>query len=293
MKSTRMYCAMALMMIAMSLTVFAQSGLKVVQEINSPVDPSENGTVNIGITQDKVVFTTKTGKDNSIAGFRGDQKRMWIADLKKGYYQEITEADLQKIKSMRDQMQPQMNDYQSMLQQKMKDAMKDMSEEDKQKMKQHMPNMDKMMQGQGPGMDAAQTEYKQVASGVTVGSFSNCTQYAGFANGEKVEEVWTVPYSALKVQESDFQVFKMMADFFGAMGNDIKDKMGSAFSFDSEDQGYEGVPVKQVQYRNGKPYRIETVKSVSRENFSAGSFEVPKDANLKKRDMFEGMPEMK
>ncbi|MCB0316498.1 MAG: hypothetical protein KDH84_25145, partial [Calditrichaeota bacterium] len=114
MKSTRMYCAMALMMIAMSLTVFAQSGLKVVQEINSPVDPSENGTVNIGITQDKVVFTTKTGKDNSIAGFRGDQKRMWIADLKKGYYQEITEADLQKIKSMRDQMQPQMNDYQSM-----------------------------------------------------------------------------------------------------------------------------------------------------------------------------------
>ena len=28
-------------------------------------------------------------------------------------------------------------------------------------------------------------------------------------------------------------------------------------------------------------------------DFSAGSFEVPKDANLKKRDMFEGMPEMK
>lgn len=291
MKPIKLNYAMAIMMIAMTLAVYAQSGLKVVQEISSPVNPSENGTVNIGIAQDRVVFTTKTGKDNSMAGFRGDQKRMWMADLNKGYYQEITEADLQKIKAMRDQMQPQMNDYQSMLQQKMKDAMKDMSEEDKQKMKQYMPNMDKM--AQGPGMDAAQTEYKQVASGVTVGSFSNCTQYAGFENGEKVEEVWTVPYSALRVQESDFQVFKLMADFFGAMGNDIKDKMGSAFSFDSEAQGYEGVPVKQVHYRDGKPYRIETVKSVSRENFGAGSFDVPQDANLQKRDMFEGMPKMK
>lgn len=293
MKSIKLNHVVAIMMIALTLAAYPQSGVKVVQEISSPVNPAENGTVNIGITQDKVIFTTKTGKDNSMAGFRGDQKRMWMADLSKGYYQEITEADLQQIKSMRDQMQPQMNDYQSMLQQKMKDAMKDMSEEDKQKMKQHMPNMDKMMQGQGPGMATVQTEYKQVASGVTVGSFSNCTQYAGFENGEKVEEVWTVPYSALKLKESDFQVFKTMADFFGAMGDDIKKNMDTAFSFDSETQGYDGVPVKRTVYRDGKPYRTETVKSVSRENFAAGSFEVPQDANLKKRDMFEGMPKMK
>ena len=72
---------------------------------------------------------------------------------------------------------------------------------------------------------------------------------------------------------ADFQVTKQMAEFFRKLVPQGADSMFAVGT--PEEQGYNGVPVRRVTFRNGQQQSISETTEARRENFAASVFEVP------------------
>lgn len=182
-------------------------------------------------------------------------------------YREMTKADV-------DRMAGQMSDAMA----RMQDAMKNMPPEQRAR-------IEEMMKGRGMAMGGApavKTEYKKVGSD-KVGKWA-CDKYEGTRNGEKVVELCTVDPSALGLTQADFAVAFEMANFFKALVPQGAERMFMVGRADT--QGFNGVPVRRVNFSNGQPQDVHELVGVTRQTFPASTWEVP--AGYQKQPLMGG-----
>jgi hypothetical protein len=180
-------------------------------------------------------------------------------------YTEMNKADM-------DRMSAQMSGAMAQIQ----EQMKNMPPEARKRMEAAMP-------GRGAGAGAAPpTEYKKIGTD-KVGKW-NCDKYEGTRNGEKVSELCTVPPATLGFTPGDFEVTAQMAEFFSKLvpqGGDQLFRIGSPAA-----NGFAGLPVRTVTFRNGAPSLTSEITDASRQTFPDSIFAVP--AGYTKRDMMGG-----
>lgn len=286
-----------LLLIAITMILQAQSGIRVVQKHTSAVDPTENGTQTISISENALAIEAKSPAYHYLMIFRAMDKVIENADLKNGTYMQITEAQIKQFGDFKQQAMPQLGAYQDLIKQKMAEAKKNMSEEDRKKFEQYTKQHGSPIPGM-PGAEETedQTKFKLTGTGITVGQWSNTTHYVGFEGSSKIEEVWTISPKALNITQGDLSVFEKMGDFLAPLSGDMAEKIAGSFRVGSEEfekqNGFAGIPVKrQVLSANGQVSSTDMTEEVSRQNFSAGTFQIPNKEKMKKQDIMGGMQE--
>lgn len=197
--------------------------------------------------------------------FDGTAQVMRTIDDAAKSYTEMTKADMEKMSAQ------------------MSGAMAQMQEQMKNMPPESRKRMEAMMAGRGAAAGpTAPTEYKKIGTD-KVGKWS-CDKYEGTRNGEKVSELCTVPPASLGFTLGDFDVTRQMAEFFSKLVPQGADQMFRVGS--SAPNGFSGLPVRTVIFRNGAPSFTSEITDVSRQNFPDSLFAVP--AGYTKRDMMAG-----
>lgn len=253
----------AAMMLSAAATE-AADGILIAQKMTSA-----NGTVT---THQIEIEKTRMRAESDAAGgrkmtivFDGTAQVMRTIDDEAKTYTEMNKADM-------DRMSAQMSGAMAQLQ----EQMKNMPPEARKR-------MEAAMQGRGAAAGATPpTEYKKIGTD-KVGKW-NCDKYEGTRNGEKVSELCTVPPATLGFTPGDFEVTGQMAEFFSKLvpqGGDQMFRIGSPAA-----NGFAGLPVRTVTFRNGAPSLTSEVTDASRQTFPDSIFAVP--AGYTKRDMMGG-----
>lgn len=192
------------------------------------------------------------------------------------------------------QMGKQMSDQMSQVQSQMAQAQKMMEEQLKTMPPEKRKLVEEMMKKQmGAGRipadmpqmaEAETTEYKKVASNVTIGQWST-DHYVGTQGEEKVEEVWTASPDKLGMKPQDVQIMydlrNFMQEVVGEFGKAMNTQMGNVLG----DEKYEGLPVKKVSYDGDEATSETLVEEIVKQDFAKGFFDLPK--NLKPKKMFQ------
>lgn len=133
--------------------------------------------------------------------------------------------------------------------------------------------MEKMMKGRmPPGMLSAPEPTVYTAKGQgTVNGFS-CTNYEGVKGDEKVAEVCAAPASELKLSAADFKVFEDMQKFAESLVSMLQNSPLTAGISGITSAGYEGFPVLNRRFDDGKAVTESTLKSVTDASFSDDDF---------------------
>ncbi|RMF61773.1 MAG: DUF4412 domain-containing protein [Calditrichaeota bacterium] len=254
---------LTILLLVLTLTFTAFAGVMVVtKETDKTTGKVTMSTLYI----DKQGIRVETGENvgADLVIFRKDKNSFWVIDTQKGTYMEITKSDIEKMNSMIDHQMKMMEEQ-----------IKNLPPAQQEMMKKHMQQM--MGVGETP-----KEEYKKVKSGVKVNQWV-CDVYEGFQDGAKFEEIYTVDWGSVGISKEDLLPFKEMEEFFSSMHSRNKGKgKGSRFDFGFEDEGYEGVPVKEVYYDGGQVQSITEVVKITRQDFSADLFNLPK--GLKKAE---------
>lgn len=256
--------------------------------------PDENETVTMLLGEENLKIEAKSPTTHNVVIFMGKESRMLVADLLKRTYMEITQADLQQIKSMHQQAMGQneqmMKNMSPEIQARMKEAMeqlKNLPPEQQEMAKKYM-NLPTVTPE-----EPLKTTYKLIDAGATYNNW-RCRKYEGYRADQKVEEVLATDFSELGVSKSDFQVFRRMSEFFESLG-DMAAKVAPKFNIGSEEwekeQGYRGIPVKTVTFTGGKPASTTVVREVLKQQFSGEEFRLPDGLILEKpfEKMQQGM----
>jgi len=260
----------ACLLLAASSLAAAQ-GIVIVEQ-HGPAQGEPTAATKIHAEGDRLfIETQRDGKKQGIV-YLGDAKVMRMIDYGNKTYREMTEQDFQRL-----------GDSMKQMRQMMDEKLKNMPPQQRQMIEQMM----KQKMGAMPGAGApAPVVYTKVASGQRIGQWT-CDQYDGVREGQKVWEVCAVDFAQFGVQPSDMRVFQQMAEMFKSLmpqGMDEMFKVG--FDEQQNEQGFKGVPVHRVSFRNGAPDQQFDITEVTRQDIDDALFEVP--AGFKK----VAMPQM-
>jgi hypothetical protein len=210
-----------------------------------------------------VLFLTDGGRD-----------RMVMLDTAKNEYTEMDKATIDK---MAQQMQGAMGQMQAMM-----DKMPPAQRAAMEKAMKGMP-------GQMKGAAAAAALEKPVYSakgGSSVNGFS-CTKYDGVSKGQKVVELCAAAPSVVHFAPTDYAVFERMKKFTEGLRQMAANSPVGGLDFSAfTDPGYQGIPVAQTTFSNGKATMKTEVKSIKSASFSDADFSL---GSATKREM-PGMP---
>ena len=212
-------------------------------------------TNQIQIEKDRMRAEMSGSGERQAFVFNGAKQVMWIINLDKKTYNEMTKEEIDRLGGQMASMKAQMEE-----------SMKNMPPEQRKQ-------MEEMMRGRMPGgamASAPKTEYRKAGT-ERVGKWT-CDKYEGFQGNQKKSEVCTVDPKDLGFTVSDFEVTRQLAEFFKKLMPQNADRMFSIGK--SEDQGFSGVPVKRVVYMGQQP-TVSEVTDIRRESFPASTFEVP------------------
>lgn len=204
------------------------------------------------------------GGGTQIILFDAAQQVLRIVNVDKKSYTEMTKADA-------DRMGTQLN----AAMEAMKEKIATMPPEQRAKMEAMMSRFG----ATGAGAPSTRPEYRRAGSD-KVGKWA-CDKYEGFRNGEKVSEVCTVEPKTLGLTAADFDISKQVAVFFQKMLPQGSDQIVGIGTM--ETQGFNGIPVRRISYRQGKPLSTSEVQEVGRQTFAASTYEVP--AGFQKQTM--------
>ena len=96
------------------------------------------------------------------------------------------------------------------------------------------------------------------------------------------EEVWAVPVEALNIPKGEMQAFDAFSAFFTATFSTFLQGIGKQFPAFSnlklqKNDGFEGFPVKSVDYKDDKPGEIWQVTRVDVKPVELSKFAPPDD----------------
>jgi hypothetical protein len=241
----------------------AADGLLVVQRVTT------NGTARTTEIQIEVnrmrAEVDEAGQGLRVVVFDATEQVMRLIDPARKSYTEMTKADV-------DRMGSQLSDMQA----KMEAMFQNMPPEQRAK-------MEAMMKGRGmpPGAgmgQAVRMQYRKTGTS-KVGKWA-CDTYEGQMSGKKVSEICAVSPQTLGFREADFAVTAQLAEFFRGLMPQGADAIFQAGR--PEQQGYSGIPVRQVTTAGGREVVSDLVE-VKRQSFADAIFAVP--AGYKKDSM--------
>ncbi len=250
---------------ALMAVILAVSGLEAGVVMTSVYEtqsnPEENMKNKTYIDRDRMRVEISGTQSNQILIFRKDRQVFWIIDREQKTVIEMTKEDIKK-------MNKKMEEAMSMV-----DAqMKNMSPEQRKMMEQMM----KGRMGQGPAQQArSETVYKKAGSGIKVNRWV-CDRYEGYRQGERVKEVWTADWKQLKLKKEDFEIMNDLRDFVKELSR--RGQSSSFYNFSEgglDGKGFSGVPVKMIDYSQGRVHGRMEVKDIRQESMKADLFEVP------------------
>jgi hypothetical protein len=253
----------AAMMLGVAATA-AADGILIAQKTTSATGTVTTHQIEIEKTRMRAESDAVGGRKTKMV-FDGTAQVMRTIDDEAKTYTEMSKADMER-------MSAQMSGAMAQIQ----EQMKNMPPEARKR-------MEAAMQGRGAAAGAAATtEYKKTGTD-KVGRWT-CDKYEGTRNGEKVSELCTVPPATLGFTPADFEVTRQMAEFFSKLvpqGGDQLFRLGSPAA-----NGFAGLPVRSVSFRNGAPSVTSEITDASRQSFPDSIFAVP--AGYTKRDMMGG-----
>ena len=194
--------------------------------------------------------------ETQIIVFDGPQQVLRIISPSRKSYAEMTKSDV-------DRMGEQMSAAMAAL----KEKLNNLTPEQRAKMEAMMARLGSA----GAATAASKPEYRRAGSD-KVGKWT-CDKYEGFRNGDKVSEVCTVEPKALGMTIADFEVSKQVAAFFEKMLPPGMEQMVGIGSLEA--QGFSGIPLRRVVYKDGKVQAHSEVVDVRRENFADSTYDVP------------------
>ena len=264
----------------LSVPSLLNAGVVMVNSHESFQSGEQPTTTKVFVDSDRVRIETEGEFGRSVMIFRGDKQTMWIVAPDRRSYQELTKEQV-------DRFGEQMGGRMAEMRQQMQEQLKNMPPERRKMVEQMMKSrMGGMLMAAAP---TSKTEYSLVASGQQVNQWT-CDKYEGVRDGEKQREIWTVPPEEVGFEASDFQVMKQMSEFIKGLsqfgGGQAEQQTPFRVGAGGEGQDFSGVPVRQIDYRAGRPSSRSELKEVRREDFDAELFEVP--AGFKKQQMFGG-----
>jgi hypothetical protein len=246
-----------LALILLTFTIRIQAGTSLIQTLEN-VDGKHTVDTNfIRLDKDKVRIDMGRRPETYMI-YRGDKQVFWNVNLKDKTYMQMTEKDFEEMSA------------------KLDDAMKKMRAQIQTMPPERRQMMEEMMAKMMPGGKAAKTTYKKVGDGGMVGRWAT-EKYEGTRDGAKVSEIWTAAPKSLDVSDADFQVLKDMAKFFEKFSKNMEGLIG-----DKRTNGMEGIPVKTVAFKDGKPGFESQIREVKKEGLAPELFEIPAGLTLKK-----------
>ena len=222
-------------------------------------------TYTVSIDKVKVKMVSSASADNAFI-YRADKGLFWMVDNKAKTYTEMTKKD---IESMANTMEAAMK--------KMQEQMANMPPEQREM-------MEKMMKENMPGAGApkGKTTYKKTGAG-KVGTWA-CEKYESYQDGVKKSEMCVVDPPVLGFSAADFTALKDMAKPFEKLAKDMQSMMPQ----DGVDGAPKGAPVKTTVFADGKAKSETLIKSVKKEAFGAGVFDLPTGLTKKTMTMPKG-----
>jgi hypothetical protein len=264
MRPRQTVAALSAVMMLSAAAAGAADGILIAQKMTSANGTVTTHQIQIEPTRMRAETDGAGGRTQAVI-FDGNAQVLRTIDDQGKTYTEMTKADLDRLGAQ------------------MSGAMAQMQEQMKNMPPEARARMEAMMQGRGMApAGGPPTEYKKVGTD-KVGKWT-CDKYEGTRGGEKVSEVCTVPPAALGFTLADFEVTRQMAEFFGKLvpqGADQMFRIGSSGA-----NGFSGLPVRTVTFRNGAPSGTSEITDASRQNFPDSTFTVP--AGYQKRDMMGG-----
>jgi hypothetical protein len=230
----------------LGLALSAHAGVLVTQTLQDLEGQAPSVTNLIRLDKDKVRIDAGQNPDAYLI-WRGDKHVLWSVDLKAKTYTETTAKDFEAMAAKRDAALVQLQDQ-----------IKDLPADQKKK-------MDAMLARMGV---AAKPEYKKLGDGGKVGAWPT-EKYEGDREGAKVAEVWTTAAGNVGMGDAEVKALKDMADLFSKFAKNVSGMLGG------KDAGVDGVPVRIVGYKDGKPFWRSDVKETRREDLPDSLFEIP------------------
>lgn len=234
----------------------------IIVENHGPAQGGAMSATKVHIEGDRMFIESQQDGKRQGMMFLGGPKIMRMLDFSDNTYRELTEQD---VKQMADSM--------AQMRQMMEEKLKNMPPQQRQMVEQMMKQK---MGAAMAGAAAARSPvvYSKVASGQTVRQWT-CDKYEGTRDGQKVWEVCAVDFAQFGVQPSDMRIVQQMADMFKSMlpaGGEDMIRIG----FDGQnDQGFQGVPVERLSFRDGAPHQKFEIVEVTRQDVDDTLFEVP------------------
>ena len=247
-------------------TARAADGILITQKMTSGSGAVTTTQVQIDKLHMRAEGSGANGRKQTMI-FDGTAQVMRMIDDEAKTYSEMTKADIDRLSGQ------------------MSGAMAPMQEQMKNMPPEARARMEEMMKGRGmaaPGSAATPIEYKKVGTD-KVGKWT-CDKYEGRRGAEKVSEVCTIAPDALGFTAGDFEVTRQMAEFFSKLVPQGAEQMFRVGSNDAN--GFAGVPVRMITFKNGAQDMVSELADVSRQNFPETTFAVP--AGYQKRDMMGG-----
>jgi hypothetical protein len=210
------------------------------------------------VEKDRIRVESSDTSGNMITIFREDKDLFWMINMDDKTYSEMTREDLEKFKKQMDDAFKQMEEQ-----------FKNMPPEQRKMMEQMMPSQAKMNMSKLP-----KTVYKKKASGEKVNRWS-CTHYEGFEEGKKTTDVWTTEFSQLGISADDLKGLHAMGKFFEVITKEIEELYMIGSEDYAKEGGFSGMPVKIIDYDNGKVDHTTEMNVIQSKSFDAAIFELP------------------
>jgi uncharacterized protein YneF (UPF0154 family) len=234
----------------------------VIIESHGPAQGTATSAAKIHIEGDRLFVETQQDGGKQGVIFLGDSKVMRMLDFSNNTYREMTEQDFERL-----------GDSMAQMRQMMEEKLKNMPPQQRQMVEQMMKQ--KMGAMPGAGQAPSRVVYTKVASGQTVRQWS-CDKYEGTRDSEKVWEVCAVDFAEFGVEPSDLRVFQQMAEMVKSMApKGMEDSFQIGFDEQQAEQGFRGVPVERLSFRNGAPHQKYQITEVTRQDIDDALFEVP------------------
>jgi len=201
--------------------------------------------------------------------FQAREKKMILADAASKTYQVL---DRESMKKMASGIQAAMK--------QMQEAMAGMTPEQKAMMEKMLGNQP--MPGAAPATPAKTpvTTYKKLAGNVKVGSWTT-DQYEVMQDGVKESEIWVAPPGTLAIDKDLLKLFGEMGEFFRELiaALPMAGQLGKG-SLEMELTGADapqGVPVKEVIFKEGAPASTWEITDASPADVATDKLQAPPD----------------
>jgi Domain of unknown function (DUF4412) len=201
--------------------------------------------------------------------YRADRKVAWFVDDQERSYTEMTAEQGRAAQRALQDMQAQMRQQMSSLPEAQRRQMEEM-----------------LARQGGPGAASApKSTYRKVASDKTVGSW-RCDEWEELVGGRRESLFCWARLGALGLAATDLKPLLSLQKESGVA--EFGRALGAASDYDEVTKavGYEGLPLRAVQYSEGKEAGETVLKRIERGTLPATLFEIP--AGYKKESM--GLP---